>query len=78
MKKLEEMTEPELGRLMNGCCLQVQDVFAREGVEKPLFCLLVFNDPKAAQYAGNCQRADVVKAMRECAARLEGREDVTR
>lgn len=77
MKYLEDMTEPELRALMNQLAIVVQDRAAESLVERPLFVLLLFNDPAVAQYVANCNRADVVRALREAADRLEGRQDVT-
>lgn len=46
--------------------------------EGALFAILVFDDPKVAQYVSNAQRADIIKALREGADRLEGGEDIPR
>jgi hypothetical protein len=78
MKKLEYMTEPELRDLMNATCLAIEAAADICGVEKPRFVVVLFNDPAVAQYAANCQREDVIKAMRETADRLEHRQDVER
>lgn len=76
MKYIKDMTEPELRDLMNIIAIQI--VNATVGVEKPKFALLLFNDPALAQYVCNCNRQDVIKAMRECADRLERNEDLPR
>jgi hypothetical protein len=78
MKRLEDMNEPELRELMNHICGGIEFMCGEMGVEKPLFCLVLFNDPAIAQYAANCRREDIIKAMRETARRLEQRQDVTR
>jgi hypothetical protein len=78
MKRLQDMTEPELRQLMNLTGHAILEAADELGVEKPMFVLVLFNDPAVAQYAANCNRADVIAAMRETADRLEGREDVTR
>lgn len=78
MEHLEDMTEPELANLMTTTAKAIEANFATQGVEKPRFCLVVFNDPKIAQYIGNCQRADMIASMRETADRLERKQDVTR
>jgi hypothetical protein len=77
-KRLEDMTEPELRELMTAFVEQLKVVAAVMGVEGPQFCLVVFNDPKVAQYAANCDRSDMILAMREAADRLEKHQDVTR
>ena len=76
--KLEDMTEPELKTLMNACGKALMAEAVKHGVGKPLFALLLFNDPKVAQYIGNCERKTMIEALREAADRLESREDVTR
>lgn len=78
MKKLEDMTEPELQRLMQAMGAAVECAAEYEGVERPMFCLLLFNDPAAVQYVANCERPEIIKAMRECADRLERKEDIPR
>jgi hypothetical protein len=78
MKRLEDMTEPELEQLMTLASHAVEEAAKVLGVEKPLFCLMMFNDPRVAQYIANCERASVIEAMRETADRLERREDVER
>ena len=78
MLKLENMTEPELGIVMKAVAMCIETVFNQMGIEKPMFAALVFNDPKVTQYICNCHRQDVIKAMRECADRLEGRETLER
>ena len=77
-RTLETMTEPELRELCNALAKQIEAVCAVLEVERPHFALLLFNDPKIAQYVCNCQRADVIKAMRETAERLEKKQDVQR
>lgn len=78
MKKLEDMTEPELKDYLIELACAIEYVAEHNGIEKPHFALVLFNDPKVGQYIGNCSREDIVKAMRETANRLENREDVTR
>jgi hypothetical protein len=78
VKKLEFMTEAELRAFLNKMGGAIEVVAEYEGVEKPLFVLLLFNDPKVGQYVANCSRENIVEALRETANRLEGREDVTR
>jgi hypothetical protein len=78
MKKLEDMTEPELRQLMNATGKAIEYAAEVCDVEKPMFVVVLFNDPKVAQYAANCERADVIKAMRETADRLANREHVER
>jgi hypothetical protein len=78
MKKLADLTEPELRKLCNLMGKEIEWAAARCGVEKPMFALLLFNDPKIAQYVCNCRREDVIEAMRECADRLEKKQDVER
>lgn len=77
-KRLEDMTEPELGELMTNTARILEMFWEHCGVEKPHFALVVFNDPAIAQYIGNCEREDMIRAMRETADRLERRQDVVR
>lgn len=76
--KIEDLTEPELAELMQLLANQVKGTCVARKVEPPLFALLLFNDPKVAQYIANCEREDVIQAMRECADRLELKQDVPR
>lgn len=78
MKRLENMTEPELRDLLNAMGRKLEAVASNHGVEKPLFALVLFNDPKVGQYICNCNRSDTIKALRETADRLESRQDVPR
>lgn len=78
MKLLSEMTEPEIRDLMNAVATAVLLVAEAKGVEKPLFALLLFNDPALAQYVANCRREDVILAFEESACRLRRNEDVAR
>jgi hypothetical protein len=43
-----------------------------------MFVLVLFNDPKVAQYVSNCTRESMIEAMRETADRLERNLDVKR
>lgn len=78
MKKLEYMNEQELRDLMNAMGRAIEGTAARLGVEKPMFALVLFNDPKVGQYVGNCERASMIEALRETADRLARRQDVPR
>ena len=78
MKKLEFMTEPELRELMTAMANQIKATAAVMECENPLFVLLLFNDPEIGQYIANCERSDVIKALREAADRLEAKQDVPR
>ena len=78
MKLIQDLTEPELRGVMNALATNVVRTAETLGVEKPLFILLLFNDPKLTQYVANADRSTVVEALREAADRLERREDVPR
>jgi hypothetical protein len=78
MRRLEDMTEPELRTLLHTLASQIVATATTLGVEKPLFALVLFNDPKLGQYVSNGTREDVIKGLRECADRLEHHEDVER
>jgi len=78
LKKMEDMTEPELKELFNALAL-VTEAALRLTVEgMPMFTLLVFNDPKVTQYVSNCKRPEMIEALKEVTARLEAKEDVPR
>jgi hypothetical protein len=78
VRNYEDMTEPELADLMRGFARAVTVVATSLDLERPVFVLLVFNDPAAAQYISNGERADVVRALRTAAARLESRDVIPR
>jgi hypothetical protein len=78
MRKLKDMDEEELRGLMSLTAKAIETTARELGVEKPLFVLVLFNDPAIGQYISNCDRSTTVAAMRETADRLERREDVTR
>jgi hypothetical protein len=77
---LKDMTEPELRTYFSQLAAAIQQVLP-EGPSKSgsaLFVLLVFDDPKLAQYVSNAERAGIIESMRECADRLEKGEDLPR
>jgi len=78
--RLLDMTEPELREYLHLLASATESVLpdgpSRSG--HALFVLLVFDDPQLAQYVSNCDRSTMVKALRECADRLESREDIER
>lgn len=78
IKRLENMTEPELALYCNTAGKAIMEASQVCEVEKPKFVLLLFNDPKVAQYVCNCDREDVIKALREAADRLEHNEVLKR
>lgn len=78
MKKLEDMTEPELATLLQDMGDAIQIVAQKHQVEKPLFALVLFNDPAVGQYIANCYPQDVIHALRECADKLARNLDVPR
>lgn len=82
MKRLEDMTEAELAALLSDCARAVMDVL-RAGVvtadgSRHQFALVVFDDPRVAQYVSSCTRGSMIEAMRETADRLERNQDVPR
>ena len=77
-RRLEEMTEPDLREYMIACGRAIEATASVRGIEAPLFCLLLFNDPKASQYICNADRSGVIEAMRETANHLEANQDIPR
>lgn len=76
MKKLEDMTEPELRGLTTAIL---------DGIKAKLptgcgFCVLFWpiGTHGVAQYGSNCFRADMIENLRATADRLEARQDVPR
>ena len=78
MRKLLEMTDPEIRQYMNMLAAATESIMpaADNARGRALFVVLVFDDPGMAHYASNCDRGTMVQALRECADRLEGREDI--
>ena len=76
--ELRDLTEPELSDLLDDAANAVLATARRRSVRSPLFALILFDEPGVGQYVSNAVRADVVKALRECADRLDSREDVPR
>lgn len=75
---LEEMTEPQLAQLMNDLAGVIHLILGDRIGERPRFTLLLWNDPALGQYISNCNRDDMIQALRETADRLERNEDVPR
>lgn len=80
MKSMRDMTEPELADYFNHLAAMVESVLPAGSSHSghALFVLLVFDDPKITQYVSNCDRANIVQALRECADRLEYKEIIQR
>ena len=80
MKSLEDMTEGEISDIMIAAARAVEAVLPRGAGPRgrSMFVLVVFDDPRIAQYISTCERASTIQAMRETADRLEARQDITR
>lgn len=82
MKRLMDMTEPELKRYMQLLAEATGSIMPldRDGKTPCLFCVLVFDDMEGGvtQYVSNADRPGMIKALRETADRLEKREDLPR
>lgn len=76
MKRLEDMTEPELRHLTT----RILDGVKAELPEGTGFCVLFwpFGEHAISHYGSNARRSDMILALRECADRLERREDAMR
>ncbi len=76
MKPLEDCTEPELRDLTNRVLSAVQSRLP------PLcgFAVLFWpwGEHQLTQYGSNARREDMILALRECADRLQQRQDVPR
>jgi len=75
-KHLDDMTEPELRDLTTRCLNAVKDRLPTDTGFVLLF--FPFGGPGVSQYGSNCNRSDMITALREAANRLERRQDVTR
>jgi len=71
MKPINQMNKAELTELMNRLATLVRGNIP----EKTFFMMLVGDDLSEMQYVSNSNRQDVIQAMRECADRLERKED---
>lgn len=72
--RLRDMTEPELAALMKRAARLVDTVLP----PGTLFTLLAYDDPGVAQYISKGSREDCIRALRECADRLEARGMIER
>lgn len=79
-KPLADCDEQELRELFNAVAQHITAMLPPGAGPngRAMFALLVFDDPKLAQYVSSCERSCMIEAMRECAGRLEQREDVRR
>jgi 23S rRNA U2552 (ribose-2'-O)-methylase RlmE/FtsJ len=66
-KTLSEMDEPTLRKYFSALAEMIQSVLP----VGDLFALVVFENNMETQYVSNAQRKEVIKALRECANRLE-------
>lgn len=80
MRRLGDMTEPELRGYFRDLAAATESILPAgpSSRGRSLFVLIVFDDPGLAQYVSNCDRSTMVRALRECADRLESREDIPR
>ena len=81
-KALVDMSEPEIGALLKSIGAQIDGTlratYPTDHQPRPMWTLLVWDDPGLAQYISSCDRSTAVQALRECADRLEAKEDVRR
>ena len=79
-KEVRDMTEPEIRDMMRAVAVAVderlREATGKVGMPGPKFVVIVFDDPKVAQFISSCNREDVVRAMIETAARLSTGEGV--
>lgn len=78
MKRMEDMTEPELAELLRAFGSAIKRTGYEAGIGRPHFVLLLFNDPALCQYIASIEREGAIKALRETAERLERRDTVER
>jgi uncharacterized protein Yka (UPF0111/DUF47 family) len=78
VKELRDLNEPQLADLMRSMAKAIEKVSADADLEKPMFVILLFNEPARGQYISNCKRSQTIEALRETADRLELRQTVER
>ncbi len=76
MKQLEDMNEPELRELTS----RILNAIKARLPKDTSFAVLFWpqGEHAVSQYGSNCQRSDMIKALREAADRLEKKQDVPR
>ncbi len=71
-RKLMNMTEPEIEAFVAASGAAVEGVAAGRNVEKPLYLLLLFDNPGLVRYSTNClDRETLSKALRRHADAIE-------
>ncbi len=70
----QKFTEDVMREIGLGIDSVLKDLF----IEKMGFMLVIFgfNQPGIGNYISNAQTQDTIKALRECADRLEAKEDI--
>jgi hypothetical protein len=67
-----DLTDPQLRQLMTSVTDQIRVQSQFLGLDGyPMFCLLLFGDPRLAHYITNCEARTTAAALREVAERLE-------
>lgn len=62
-KKVQDLKEPEIRMLLNAIGIAVETAAEHLGVERPLFCLLLTNDPKFDHYLSNISKQSAVNSF---------------
>lgn len=80
---LEQMTEPELRAVFDYVGDGVLTLLKNASVDSVdggpnRFVLVVFDDPKIAQYVSSCTRETMILALKQMVERLEAGQVVTR
>lgn len=70
MRSVIDLSETELRDLMSKCGTIIHELFDSLNIEKPLFTLILMNDPRTCQYISNCHRPDTIAAIRQVADSL--------
>ena len=66
-QRLRDMTEAEITGVMNQAVRRLKKNLPRDTV----FTLVIYDRPGSVQYATNAERLASIRALRECADRLE-------
>lgn len=74
---MKKKNEPPGAESMRKMARIIDEILNGKGPSDYGFALFIFktNDPGMANYIGNCQRADMLKALKETVARWEAGQD---
>ena len=77
-RMIRDLNEEERQALLRLLGNQVKTLCFALGIERPLFAILLNNDPAQSHWISNCESADLVKALRESADSFGTTQEVQR